>query len=88
MGSERSNRERAQARNNVIEAPRAHPRLRSQQVEGFFDHFQEPIGCSRVLPRNVRRVRIDVLSSLLSADDLYRRFLAIDRRNACRRLSQ
>lgn len=88
IGSKRPDGKGTQAGNDVIQAPRADPWLACQQVEGFFDHFQESIGCLWVSCGYVCRVIVDVLGRSPSADDLHRRFFAIDRRNASRRLAQ
>ena len=74
--------------NDMVQTTRTCSRMARQQIEGFFDHIKEPIGCPWVASGTVCCVLVDILGRPLSPDDFHRRFLAIDRRNACRRLAQ
>lgn len=88
IGLGRTNRKGAQSCNDMVQAARAYSRMTRQQIEGLFDHIEEPIGCPWVASGDVGCVLVDILGCPPSPDDFHRRFLAIDRRNACRRLAQ
>lgn len=88
IGLERPDGKREQPSNYLIQTTRTNPRVACQQIESLLDHVKEPVGCPWVSFRNVGRVLVDILGSPPSSDDFHRRFLAIDRRKACRRLVQ